>query len=255
MQHCSCIQRTARAAIAAWLTLTAWCPPAFAQDSTNTNGVEVGFNSGHADRGFVISDRPVVQPEAWASAGGVEFSVWSSFTLAPNTDHSRPQIVELQLTREQQWGNLRVAPAITTFFYRDLLSVDRDHSVECWLDLSYDLGPFRLFTEQSVDVRTYPGAYFGEAGIKSEGYVSQRVELGGSVGAGWASATFNDSYAGVAKAGLDRVNVEGWMTVHVIPHYYIGPQVELSTIVNSRVRAALARPTFVLFGITTGVEF
>lgn len=244
-----------RAFLAAWLCLAAWCPPASAQQRPISYGVEVAFSSGHASRGFIISDRPVIQPVAWVSARGVEFSVWSSFTLARNTDHSRPRIAELELTREHEWGRFSVAPAITMYFYRDMLSVDRDRSVEGWLHLSYDVGPFRLFTDQSVDVLTYRGAYFGEAGIKTERHVSQLVDMGGSVGAGWASAKFNDAYAGVAKAGLDRIRLEGWVTAHVKPHYYIGTQLEFSTIVNQRVRAALARPTFVLIGLTTGVEF
>lgn len=41
--------------------------PSPAQDTPSARpicfGVETALNSGHADRGFVISDRPVIQPE------------------------------------------------------------------------------------------------------------------------------------------------------------------------------------------------
>src|SRR5437773_11842028 len=36
-----------------------------------TYGVEIAFRSGHADRGFIINDRPVVQPVMWFSGSGV----------------------------------------------------------------------------------------------------------------------------------------------------------------------------------------
>jgi hypothetical protein len=185
-----------------------------------------------------------------------EFSLWSSFPLAETTDGSRPQIVELELTREHKWGNLTVAPAVSMYFYHDLLqSIDRDRSIEGWLYLSYDAGPFQLFTNHSVDLLTYRGAYFGEVGINSAGRVLEPVEVGGSVAAGWASSRFNDAYADVAKPALDRISAEGWLTAHLKPHLYVGPHFEFSTIVDHRVRAGLVRPTYLLVKLIVGGEF
>ena len=256
--------RAGNACTVAWFALGA-SAPAFGQDHPasapserdrrTSFGVELGFRSGHADRGFVINDRPVLQPVAWVSGSVVEFSVWGSLPLAETTDNARPQIVELELTREHEWGNLTIAPAVRMFFYHDPISPYSTRSLEGWVYLSYDAGPFSLFSNHSLDILTYRWAYFGEAGIESERFVSERVELGGSVAVGWASATFNDAYAGVAQAALDRISAEGWLTVYVNPDCYIGPHVEFSTIVNRDVRAELVRPTFLLLGVATGVEF
>ena len=89
--------------------------PVFAQSSLNppeekpsekerpiSYGAEIALSSGHADRGIVISDRPVVQPEVWVSGKGVKFSLWSNFPLTETTDGSRPQILEMELTREHE---------------------------------------------------------------------------------------------------------------------------------------------------------
>ena len=141
------------------------------------------------------------------------------------------------------------------FFYNDPVSVDRTRSIEGWLYLSYNAGPFRLFTNHSLDVLTYRGAYFGEAGIEAEGHVAQRVEIGGSFAAGWASSTFNDAYADIAKSALDRLSVEGWLTAYRKSHFYIGPHFEFSAIVDRAVRAELIRPTYFLIRLTTGAEF
>ncbi|HEV8400272.1 MAG TPA: hypothetical protein VGQ18_10585 [Gemmatimonadales bacterium] len=243
------------------LTVLAYTP-AFAQDTQISNverrasyGVELAFRSGHADRGFIINDRPVVQPVVWVTRSRVEFSVWGNLPLAETTDGARPQIGELELTRQYKWKSLTVAPAVTMYFYHDALNTENERSVSGWLHLSYQAGPFRLFTHQSLDVLTYRGAYYGEAGLASEGHASDHLELGGSIGAGWASARFNDAYAGVASAGFDRVSALAWLTVHVTPRYYVAPDFEFSTIVNPRVRAALTRPTFVFLRLSTGVEF
>ena len=241
-RHCWYFLRADQAAVAAWLALAACCPlcfaqnispvqatslegtsgslpqnlcgsiptpiqspllpvapvvlpgsPVFAQGSLTppeekppekerpiSYGVEIALSSGHADRGIVISDRPVVQPEVWVSGRGVTFSLWSNFPLAETTDGSRPQILEMELTREHKWRKLTIAPAIRMFF--------------------------------------------------------------------------NLAYADIDKSALNRISMEGWLTVQVKPHYYIGPHLQFSTIVDHAVRAELARPTFVFVGFT-GVEF
>lgn len=239
--------------MAAWLS-SAVCRAAFAQDSARY-GVEITFGSGHADRGFIVSDRPVVQPETWVSGSIAEFSVWSNLTLARTTDSARPEILEMELTREHKWRSLTIAPAITMVFYHDPVSHTSSRLVEGWLNLSYDAGPFRLFTNHSVNVQSHRGEYYGEAGIESERHVSPGVVVGGSFGAGWASAAFNNDYADIARSALDHVTAEGWLTAHVGPHFYIGPHFEFSTIVDRRVRLALARPTYFLVGLVTGEEF
>src|SRR5262245_9949722 len=243
---------------AASLALSAWCAPAFAQEPTRTQlsyGAEIALGSGHADRGLVVSDRPVVQPVTWVSGSVATFSVWSSFTLGRTTDGSRPQILEMELTRQHKWGRFTASPAVTMFRYRDPLAFQDSRSVEGWLHLSCSLGPLRLFTSHSMDVLTYRGAYFGEAGIGFGRRVSRRIEIGGSSRIGWASSSFNDAYVGVRRSALNRLAVDGWLKAKLTPHLQIGPQLEFSATLDHALRAELSRPTYVFVGLTTGVEF
>jgi hypothetical protein len=242
--------------------------PPFAQNSPNppvekrsekerpiSYGAEIDFRSGYADRGLVISDRPVVQPVTWVSGSVGTLSVWSNVTLAETTDGSRPRILEMELTRAHEWRNLTIGPAIKMFSYRDALSIHSTRSIEGWLYLSYHAGPFRLFTNHSVDVLAYKSAYFGEAGIAFDRRVSSRVEVGGSFNTGWASSTFNDAYVGIDKSAFNLIKAEGRLTAYVKPHLYVGPHFQFSKIVDRAVRAELAQPTLFFVGLATGVEF
>jgi len=245
------------------LALAACCPPAFAQTASSETqrsasvGGEITFGSGHADRGFIVSDRPVIQPEVWVSDHGTDVSLWSSFTLVETTDRSRPMILELELSHDVEWKRLTLTPSVTMVSYHDALSTAYDRTIETWLYLSYDLGPLQLITNHSLDILANAGAYHGEAGIQSEWHVSPALELGGSFGTGWASAKFNDDYAGVGISALDYVSAEAWLTVHVSSRFYFGPHIEFSTIVDRRVRVGpdVVRPTYVLIGLATGGEF
>lgn len=244
------------------------CSPAFAQDPPSqpeekpsekvrrvSYGVEIGLSSGHTDRGLVISDRPVVQPVTWMSVASTTFSLWSNVTLVDTTDGARPQIVEMELTRAHEWRNLTIEPAVRIFFYRDPVSIDSSRSIEGWLYLTYDVGPFSLVTNHSFDVLTQKGAYFGDVGVLLDRRVSQRIEVGGSFKTGWASSRFNDAYVGVHKSAFNLITAESWLTAYVKPHFYVRSYFQFSNIVDHAVRAKLARPTLFLVGLATGVEF
>jgi hypothetical protein len=234
--------------------------PAFAQGTPSeaarpiTYGVELAFRSGHADRGYLISDRPVIQPVMWVSGNGTDFSAWGNFTLAENSDGSRPNILEFELTRTYEWSKLSIGPGARMYFYHDPLSSYRERSLEGWLFLAYDAGPFRLFTNHSLDVLTYKGSYFVDAGIEAGGALSERVELKGSVGAGWASAMFNQSWFDVPTAALNRAVAQGSLTAYLTPHLYLVPHFEYNRTLDPAVRAA-QRPTYLLVGLTLGGEF
>jgi len=228
-------------------------PPAPARPMSY--GVEIAFRSGHADRGYLISDRPVVQPVMWVSRNGADFSVWGNVTLGRTTDGARPEILELELARTYEWGRLSIGPAARMYFYHDPLSPYSTRSLEGWLYLSFDTGPFRLFTHHSLDVLTSQGAYFADAGIESEREISERVTIAGSLGAGWASAMFNDAWFEVPKAGLNRAILRGTLTATLTPHVYLAPHLEWNTTLDRAVRASQRRPTYLLVGLTFGGEF
>jgi hypothetical protein len=241
----------------AWLTLAACAPGlARAQDTTRriTYGMEVAIRSGHADRGFIINDRPVIQPVVWLSGSGTELSVWSSFPLAQTTYGARPEIFELEVVRELDVGRLSIGPGLRMYLYHDRLNADRSRSLEAWLYLSYQAGPVRLFTNHSFDVQTHKGAYFVDAGIESERSISEGLDIGGLIGAGFGSWKFNDAYAGVATTALDRITAEAWLTAS-FKRLYISPHVEYSTIVDRAVRAGDVLPSFMLFRVAVGGEF
>ena len=77
----------------------------FEKERPVSYGVEIALSSGHADRGFIISDRPVIQPVTWMCGSGASFPLWSSLTLAQTTDSARPQILR---GISSQWLKLRI---------------------------------------------------------------------------------------------------------------------------------------------------
>lgn len=261
------ILKVAEAIATAYLTFALCCFPAFAQEPIQPVrespleqvkfawGVENDFRSSHVWRGLVISDQPVLQPEAWISVSGFTLDAWSNLTLRDTTEHTRPRIMELSLQYEHNWRKLRIEPTLEADFYRDPLNVESSKWVESSLRVSYPVGPLRVFTGQSFEVSDYRGAYFGEAGIEYERRLPKNIELEIIPSVGWASAKFNQANIGIAKAGFNLVAVEGELTYYVNKNLYMRPELGFSRIMDGQLRAAALHPTFLTFGLTFGVGF
>jgi hypothetical protein len=229
--------------------------PASTLEQPLSYGLEIDFRSGYADRGILISDRPVVQAVPWLSGPAGRVALWTNFALDETSDNSLPQILEVDLSHEQQWGRLSVVPEIEIYEYRDPVSAYRSRSIESWLYVSYYANPFRIFTNHSVDVAEYRGAYFGEAGIEVNRQVSRTIEIGTSISGGWGSRRFNEEFFGVDRAAFNLVRVEGWLTTYLTRSFYVASHFQVNQSVDRALRAGVARPTMVFVGLVMGVEF
>lgn len=252
---------------AACLTFALCCFPSFAQEPTQPLqqepseqtklawGVENDFRSSHVWRGLVISDQPVLQPEAWISVSGFTLDAWSNLALRDTTERTRPRIMEVSLQYDHDWRKLRIEPTLEADFYHDPLNVESSKWVESSLRVSYPVGPLRVFTAHSFEISDYRGAYFGEAGIDYERHLSEKAKLEITPGIGWASAKFNEANIGVPKAAFNLVAVEGSLTCYVNKNLYLRPELGFSRIMEGQLRAAALHPTFLTFGLTIGVGF
>jgi hypothetical protein len=238
------------------LTVPADAPqPASTIERPLSYGLEIDFRSGYADRGILISDRPVVQAIPWLSGSAGRVALWTNFALDEASDNSLPQILEVDFSREQQWGRLSVVPKIEIYEYSEPVSAYRSRSIESWIDVSYRADPVRIFTSHSVDLAEHRGAYFGEAGIEVNREVSRAIEIGTSISGGWGSRTFNEAFFDVDRAAFNLVRVDGWLTTYLTRSFFVVSHFQVNQFVDRALRAGVARPTMVFVGLVMGVEF
>ena len=160
--------RSVQACVALSLAFLAFSAPrAVAQDSSAfSSGFETAVRSGHSDRGFLISDRAVVQPVLWAAWKRTSGYVWSNVALASASDGTRPGIVEGELSQGFEWKGISMTPAARMYFYYDPLLRSRSRSLETWLNLTRDIGALTLFTRHSLDLLDNRGREIGRASCR-----------------------------------------------------------------------------------------
>jgi hypothetical protein len=248
--------------------------------ATFTYGAEIDFNSGYIWRGILLDDRFVAQPSAWISAYGFTLTAWSSVALTstpggagpqmgganpqmggqglqmgganPQMGGARLQTGGLALTYDRDWEKLSMEATLDADLGQQSSGIDTRNTMESSLMLSYPVGPFRIFTSHAFDVLSYPGSYFGEAGLKYERQFKKSTEFSISTRSGWASARFNQVYIGVDKSAFNFLGVEGSLTYYLGSRLYFQPHIEFSSITNRALREQLSPANIVNFGIAFG---
>jgi hypothetical protein len=240
---------------------------------TFTYGAEIDFNSGYVWRGLLLDDGFVAQPSAWISAYGFTLTAWSNMAMtsaaaaggpspnaAPNaamgltsaSGGRGPNAGDFLLTYDREWKKLRIETGLDAYLGRQSSQIDTRNTMEGLLELSYPIGPLRLYTTHAFDVLAYRGSYFGEARLEHERQITKKAELTISIRSGWASAKFNQVYTGVNKSAFNFVGAEGSLTYNLGEHMYLMPHIEFSSITDRRLRAQLSPSNLANFGIAFG---
>jgi hypothetical protein len=215
-------------------------------------GVESDFNARYVFRGLAYSRGPVGQSRAWLEASRLTLYAWTNLVLDPRHPLERLDEIDCGASFAQPVEGWLLEPAVDVFAYRGPSIVTPPSTVEASLRVSRSLGPVRMFVRQTLDVRSYPGAYFGEAGFASSRALSRRTAVAATVSLGWASARFNEAYVGVAKGAANLVAAEVALSYAPSERFQLRPHLALTRVLDRELRGALAEPGILNFGLAVG---
>jgi hypothetical protein len=221
-------------------------------DNAVTGGIEVDFNSKYVWHGLIFTDEPVIQPSAWISAHNFTFSIWNNQTPGSKDGLGSGDEVDLSVAYERALGQFNTELAFAYYIYPN--QEDSPSTGELSVRLSRGVGSFEFSTGHSLDVVEYGGAYFGDVQAMFERGIADGLSFQLATSLGWASAEFNDTYAGVNR---DALNLLGGATSaywNITDDLYLMPHLEVYRILNDAVAEAAQRDVLCI-GAVVGIEF
>jgi hypothetical protein len=126
-------------------------------------------------------------------------------------------------------------------------------TLEGTLEGGYKAGDFRIFSENALDVAAYAGAYFGLAGARYERRVRRNIQLDAKLEAGFANATFNQTYLDAHRAALNLLGASASVHFNLNDFLYLLPHFEFTTLLM--LRSQVTQPTLLVDGCAVGVEY
>jgi hypothetical protein len=226
-------------------------------DAEISYGVETDFNSAYIWHGIVLSNAPVLQPSAWIAKSGFMFAASDNLPVAGQSQTLHVRSTDAVLSYVREWKKLRVEPFIEGYLNRSPNGAagQDPRTAEASVKLSYPIGPLRACVTNTFDVAAWRGAYFGEACLEYQRPLARKTVLNIAARSGWASAKFNDVYAGVDKAAFNFVGIDGSLTFRPNSYLYLKPHFEFTNTVDAQLRQSMPWPTMLSGGLAVGVEF
>jgi hypothetical protein len=217
-------------------------------------GFETDFNSRYVFRGLAYSQGPVNQSTAWMAVSGFTLYAWGNFVLNREPHQGEFTEMDFGVSYKREWKKLSVEPTFDYYLYRTPAPVKDPPTGEVSLKLTYQIGPAHAFTKQTFDIGRYRGAYLGEAGLAYEHKLNRKTTLATTFSLSWASAKFNEAYAGVPKRAFNLVGAEVSISYAPSRRFYLRPHFELTRIVDGHLRRQLNSPTIGNFGLAFGLN-
>jgi hypothetical protein len=235
---------------------------AFAQvagemETDSGHGITVGFESDFASkyiwRGLAFSRGNVSQNSVWLTKGGLTGSIWSNYDAGSEDVDPRLNEFDFGLAYETSFHNLSVEGMIGSYVYPN--QPETPSTDELSLNLSYGLPLIQPFTIQTVDIKEYRGAYFGELGLQASRDITGNLSADMTAEIGWGSAKFNHAYIGDVGAAFQLASCQANLTWGLYKSLYLRPHFWVTTLINNDIRDLVEKPTLYQFGLAFGGEF
>lgn len=193
-------------------------------ERTISLGVEADMNTQYIWRGIVFESSPVIQPSVWVSARSLTLSVWNSHAPRRETGVGIGDEVDFILTHEHDW---QLVSSEFEFGYYIYPGDDESPATsEVTASFSRSAGFLSASTRHTFDILEYRGSYYGEASLSAEYDAACGLDFETRAFTGWASAEFNEAYAGVSHSAFNLAGLEAAITFRIAGPLYVRPHVE-----------------------------
>ena len=220
-----------------------------------TAGADIDVVSRYIWRAVPYSDGATVQPAVWKSVHALTLSLWSNLVVVDRIDRGQFNHLFVSATYRADAGRFTIEPGVQAYHTKAFDEVAATTSTESVVRLSTGVSAFRFFTNHSVDVQAYRGAYFGDAGLVHLRRIGPRAEVSTQFAISWATARFNSAFYGVAKSAVNYASLSGHVAIRLNDHWSLRPHAELQPIIDAALRRALRENGFFTAGVGVSVAY
>jgi hypothetical protein len=200
---------------------------------------------------MALSSGPIAQPTGWAGAYGFSAIAWTSILLTDEPPHRRVRSVVPSVSYTFSWDRFRVEPGVIYYWIGDELAPRS--TAEAYVIGSMAFGKLHLLSENYVDVKEYPGAYFGSIGPQVE-LSRDPWTFKGTFDLGFATADFNKAYFGVDGPALDVAEAGLEVRWDMTEHLYVTLHGEGSVLLAPGLWRSEKEPALASIGTAIGAE-
>jgi hypothetical protein len=240
--------------------VTATPGPAPKEKEKITGSFEMNYLRHYIWRGISFGNDNVAQPLLEINYKGFTLGLAQNFNYKPKAVskefYTRNAIFDeqdIELRYSKKWGRFSSESSALAYFY--FYQPGSPNTAELYNHTAYNFYKgFSVFTENSVDIASYPGALYSKTGVLFEHKFKKDWGVECNAYAGIGNTKFNSIYFAVGKGGVDLAG----MTVDIskeLGNFFIGLSLEKNTYTNPFVKQSTLLKGTDNFKIAGGINF
>ena len=204
--------------------------------------VEMNYHRHYLWRGAVWGSNDVSQPELHFDLGKFWIAGYTNLNLRPKNlslESYKQKAVfdeqDVEAGYHNQVGEFEYEAAVAGYFYFNQL--ETPNTAEATINLKYPVWKdTKVFTETSVDIGSYRGAFYTGAGLDYEKEIKSLV-IEAKVYGGTANNKFNNVYYGVNAAKVDFIGGSLNLQYSLPNNLYVALNGEYNRYIDNEVKA------------------
>lgn len=213
---------------------------------------EADINSRYIYKGIVYSEKLVYQAGFTATYREFSAGVWGNINSPQFNRPNELTELDVYVSRGFNIGRLQLNNTAAVYFYYD--EEESPTTAEYILYASYPAGPLTAFSDISVDIAEYAGAYLVTHGISYEQMLTPELYLNSDLSLSWASGKYNTAYIGFERSAVNYTWIDISLTYYHKSGLYIKPHFQYNLIPDKRLHEYTGKYNS-FYGLLAGFTF
>jgi hypothetical protein len=209
---------------------------------------EADFCSRYYYKGIALSTGAVFQPGASINVQNFTAGVWSSFSLNRDNIQDLDEL-DVYMQHDISFDEISISNKLALYLYPGI--DDYPTTGEYILNFGVTRGEITGFTEFTVDLVKYPGAFIVTHGISGCRELHSNLQLEASLSFSWAGRKFNSVNYGIDKPAINYMQGDLNITYSFPRGLYLKPHLHYIHTLDKELQETGGKGNF-FFGLTAG---
>lgn len=209
-----------------------------AQNGVSTS-IETGLFSNYIYKGIIYSDKMVYQAGITGSYSEYSAGIWGNFNSPQYGRKNELTELDIFVSRSFSIGDLLLNNTASVYFFygEDPYPV----TAEYILYASYPVEPVTFFSDLSLDIAEYAGAFMVTHGLNYEQPLTSVLYFNSSLSFSWATGRYNYPNTGFDKSAIIYAGIDLSLAYYHNSGFYIRPQFQYNVIPDKRLHEYIGK--------------